>query len=106
MSRVNIRCGGTTLGLTITNHAGHNQVGLVHDRTKRHRQSITQLSTLMDGTRRFRIDVASDNVSTDWRSFRTFSPPKAQVLWASMRLRQICTDLGIPPGVLKRVMRL
>ena len=52
-----LRCSRTTLGLTISNNAGDDQVWVVHDCTKRDGQRVTQLATLVDGPWGFGVDV-------------------------------------------------
>lgn len=54
---IDLRCSRTTLGLTISNNAGDNQVWVIHDCTKRDSQRVTELTTFMDGSWGFGIDV-------------------------------------------------
>ena len=51
------RCCGASLGLTVTNDAFTDQVGLVHDSTEGNAQSVSELTTLVDGSRGLSVDV-------------------------------------------------
>ncbi len=55
---VNSRSCRSSFGLSIANHAGYDEVWVVHDGAERDGQGITQLATFVDGTRCFRVDVA------------------------------------------------
>ena len=48
---------GTGLGLTVTNDASDDEVGLVHDGTEGHAQSVAELTTLVDGSGGLSVDV-------------------------------------------------
>lgn len=50
--------GGPRLGLAITNNACHDEVRVVHDSAERHAERVTELATLVDGTRGFGVDMA------------------------------------------------
>jgi len=52
-----LRCSRTTLGLAISNKAGNNQVWVIHNCTERDSQRVTQLTTLVDGSWGFGVDV-------------------------------------------------
>ena len=51
---------GTGLGLTVPHHASHDEVGVVKGRSIRVRDSVPELTPLVDGARRFRSHVAGD----------------------------------------------
>ena len=48
---------GTGLGLTVTNDASDDEVGLVHDGTEGHAQGVAELTTLVDGSGGLSVDV-------------------------------------------------
>lgn len=76
------------LGLAIANDACYNEVRLIHDRAKRDRQGITELTTLMDGSRCLRVDMAGTT--------------------SAARLKEIqsMTNLGGPPVTENLVIKL
>lgn len=52
------RCGsGAGLGFTVTDDAGYDEVGLIYDCSEGDTERVSQLSTFMDSTRSFGIDV-------------------------------------------------
>ena len=48
---------GTGLGLTVTNDASDDEVGLVHDGTEGHAQGVAELTTFVDGAWSLGVDV-------------------------------------------------
>lgn len=51
------RCSRAGLGFTVTNDTRDNQIGVIHDGTKRDRQCIAQLTTLVDCTGCLGVDM-------------------------------------------------
>ena len=51
---------GTGLGLTVTNDASDDEVGLVHDSTEGDAESIAEFATFVDRARGLGVDV------TEW----------------------------------------
>lgn len=60
---LHLRCCWTRFSLAISNHARHHKIRIVHHSSKCDGQSIAQLSTLMDHSRRLRVDVAAQDKS-------------------------------------------
>lgn len=54
---VDERSSGSSLGLSITYYTGHYQIRFIHDGTKGHSESIAKLSSFMNSTRGFSVDV-------------------------------------------------
>lgn len=62
-ANLNERSGRARFGFAVTDHAGCNQIWVVHDGAKGHGESVTQLSTLVDRPRRFGVDVTASSQS-------------------------------------------
>ena len=58
--RVPARGERTSLGLAIADDAHGEEVGIVKHRAERVRERVAQFAAFVDGTRRFRRDVAGD----------------------------------------------
>ena len=81
---------GAGLGLTITNDAGDDEIGLVHDSTEGNAQGVSELTTLVDGSWSFCIDVTGPE----------------QLIHAHIVGQKSDAHLGKPPGTLKPVTKL
>ena len=57
------------LRLTVTDHAGHDEAGIVQRRAERVRQRVTELAALVDGAGYFGCDVAGyASRNENWRN--------------------------------------
>ena len=84
------RCSGASLGLTVTDDAYTDQVGLVHDSTEGDTKSIAELTTFVDGSWSFCVDVTGAE----------------QLIHAHIVGQKLDAHLGKPPGTLKPVTKL
>lgn len=67
-----------SLGFTITNNTGNNEVRVIHHSTKRHSQCITQLSTFVNCAGCLSVDVTEiwiSSVDGSKRKFYLGKPP-------------------------------
>lgn len=82
------RCSRTRFSLAVANNSAGNQIRLIHYRSKCYRQDIAKLTTFVDRSWRFGVNMAEQ------RSAMTTLH------------NRMTTNLGRPDGVLNLLMRL
>lgn len=90
---MDLRGSRTGFRFSIANHTGDNKIRVIHDRTERDSQGITQFTTLMNRTGSFCIDMAVEREEKEVSNMSTRSKPQPQ----ASRSRY----LGSPALVLK-----
>src|SRR5258708_23777007 len=68
------RSGWTSLGLSIANNTGNNQVRIIHRGTKGGSQRIAQFTTFMNGTRNTRVEMTGKATRPGEALDKTFQP--------------------------------